>query len=145
MLLAYRDWDLRMHLATADAWDGEYTVAARNIFGEGRLEDPDLHFAGGLYHMVMEDNEGRLTGHVRHGGHLVSGDGLAWRRAQDAHVYTHDIVYDDGTRLTAERRERPELFNARADVKGRGDPTHLATGVLYRGETWNVVQPVAPD
>jgi hypothetical protein len=145
VLLIYRDWDLRMHIAKADSYKGPYKVVARDFFKEGRLEDPDLHFDTGLYNMVMEDNQSKITGHERYGGHLVSEDGINWRRHEHPCAYSHDIVFDDGTRIRAERRERPELFNANADVKGNGPPTHLASGVLYKGETWNVVQPIAAE
>jgi hypothetical protein len=145
VLLVYRDWALRMYIAKAPAYDGDYQVVARDFFEEGRLEDPDLYVVDGQYHMVMEDNQAKLTGHERHGGHLVSRDGIHWQRADDVHVYTHDIAFKDGTRFTAERRERPEMFNANAEVKGRGEPTHLATGVFHGGAAWNVVQRIAPE
>jgi len=144
IVLVWRDWDLRMHVAEADRFDGEYRVVARDVYRPGRLEDPDLFFADGLYHMVMEDNEGKLTGHVRHGGHMVSGDGVIWRPHEHVRAYSHEIAFDDGTVVTADRRERPEMFNAAAEVKGNGPPTHLLTGVWHGGEAWNVVQPIAP-
>lgn len=145
VLLAYRDRGLQTHLARAPSFHGPYHVLARNIFPAGRLEDPDLFCRDGEYHMVMEDNQGLLTGHVRFGGHLVSRDGITWRPHACRTVYTHTIEYEDGTAFTAERRERPELFSDRPEGKGDGEPTHLITGVLSQGKTWCLVQPIAPE
>ena len=144
VLLAYRDRDLHMHIAKAPSFNGPYEIVATDVFPQGRLEDPDLSFQNGEYHMVMEDGQGLLTDHERFGGRLVSNNGIAWRPADDATVYTHTIEYEDGSRFTAERRERPELFNCHAEDKGDGEPTHLITGVLSRGKTWCLVQPIAP-
>ena len=144
VLLAYCTVSLKMHIARASAFDGEYETVAENIFPRGPLEDPDLYYADGLYHMIMEDNAGVLTGSVRHGGHLVSVDGIHWRAHDPPEVYTHDIEWADGTAWTARRRERPDMFNDKAGAKGEGDPTHLITGVLYNGHAWCVVQEIAP-
>ena len=133
ILLAYRDERLRVYVARADSYDGQYETIAENIFPAGRLEDPDLFFCDGKYHMVMEDNEGVLTGSIRHGGHLVSADGIHWEAHDPPKIYTHTLEWADGTSLTATRRERPDLFNDNEGVKGNGDPTHLITGVLAGG------------
>jgi hypothetical protein len=121
-----------------------YHVLAADIFPARRLEEPDLFFLDGEYHMMMEDNAGVLTGSVRHGGHLASLDGLDWSRHAPVKVYTPAIEWADGTTSIAERRERPELFNADAAVKGNGDPTHLVTAVLHEGESCCILQPIAP-
>ena len=144
VLLAYRDLQLRMHVARASTFDETYDILAEDVFPEGRLEDPDLFLMDGQYHMVMEDNEGLLTGAERHGGHLVSAEGVRWRKHDPVKVYTHTIIWDDSGETVAKRRERPELFNANAQVKGRGEPTHLITAVLIDGQTRCVVQPIAP-
>jgi hypothetical protein len=144
VLLAYRDLHLHVHIARAPAFDGAYEVVTRDVYPRGRLEDPDLHVHDVLYQMVVEDNEGLLTGSVRHGGHLVSADGLHWESADPVKAYTHTITWTDGSQTVVDRRERPELFNARAQVKGSGDPTHLLTGVLVNGHSWCLVQPIAP-
>jgi hypothetical protein len=144
VLLAYRDRSLHMHIARAPAYDGPYSVVAQDIFPAGMLEDPDLHVRDGRYHLIVEDNAGLLTGHVRHGGHLTSDDVLRWVPESPAEAYTHTLPWADGATETADRRERPELFNAHAPVKGSGEPTHLITGVLLNGKSWCVVQPIAP-
>ena len=144
VLLAYRDLDLNMHIAAANAFDGDYRIVAENIYPEGRLEDPDLALIDGTYYLTVEDNEGKLTGHVRHGGQLISDDGLSWRPNTPVRVYTHDIQFKDGERMTARRRERPEFFDARREVKGLSEPTHLVTGVWNGRDAWCMVQPITP-
>lgn len=144
LLLAYRTTGLVINVARADAFDGQYTTIAENIFPNGRLEDPDIHFDDGKYHMIVEDNEGVLTGSVRHGGHLVSAEGTRWQPHDSPKVYTHDLQWTDGTSVTAARRERPEMFNDDEGVKGSGNATHLLTGVLLNGHSWCVVQQFGP-
>ncbi len=145
ILMAYRDRGLHMHIARAEAYDAPYETVAHDIYPQGRLEDPDLFVVDDTYHMVMEDNEGLLTGDVRHGGHMVSEDGVTWVPHDPVKAYTHTLVWTDGTSTLATRRERPDLFNARAGVKGNGEPSHLITGVLAGGSAWSVVQAIAPD
>lgn len=147
VLLAYRDRALRMHMARADRFDGEYRVVAENIFPAGKLEDPDLFFSDGRYGMVVEDNEGRLTGHERFGGLLVSDDGCSWTPATEPVAYTHTIEFDDGSAITASRRERPALFNDDGVNPQSGRPTHLLTGVLHDGVARCIIQPLVatPD
>jgi len=143
VLVAFRDRQLNMFIATADAFDGTYEIVARNLF-DFKVEDPDLFYANGRYHMVAEDNVGGLTGAVRHGAHLTSDDGLQWAPVEPVRVYDHTLRWTDGTTTEADRRERPELFNANADRKGNGAPTHLLTAVLVDGKTWCHIQPIAP-
>jgi hypothetical protein len=90
VLVAFRDRQLNMFIATANAFDGAYEIAARNLF-PFKVEDPDLFFAGGQFHMVAEDNVGGLTGAVRHGAHLVSENGLQWQPADPVTVYDHTL------------------------------------------------------
>jgi hypothetical protein len=94
--------------------------------------------------MVLEDNVGGLSGDLRHGVHLVSSDGLTWDQHDPLKVYTHTVRWEDGSSTVFDRRERPELFNANADPKGNGEPTHLLTGVQLGDQTWCMVQPIAP-
>jgi hypothetical protein len=145
VMVAFRDDQLQMHIARADVFNGKYEIVARNIYPNGPLEDPDLRFSDGKFHLIMEDNEGILTGAVRHGGHLVSRDGLIWVPAEPVKAYTHTVEYTDGRTVTFDRRERPEFFDATSDSKGRTEPTHLLTGVKLGGESWCVVQPLASE
>lgn len=145
VLLAYRTRELVMHMAKANAFDGDYKTVAENIFPAGMLEDPDLYFVDGQYHMIVEDNQGLLTGSARHGGHLVSQDGIRWKPYDPVKVYTHDLKWTDGTSWTATRRERPTMFNDLTGASGNGNPTHLITGVLHKGHSWIVVQEIGPE
>ena len=144
VIVAFRDRELKSFIATADRFDGTYHVAASDLFPGVRVEDFDLFRLGGRYHMVTEDNAGKFTGHERYGAHLVSDDGLKWAPHEAVCVYTHTLTWTDGSTTEATRRERPELFNADADRKGNGQPTHLLTAVLVDGDTWCHVQPIAP-
>jgi hypothetical protein len=143
ILMAFRDQNLRMSIAVADRFDGTYKVVASDLFPGIRVEDPDLSFFNGRYQMVAEDNQGKFTGAERHGVHFVSDDGIHWRKNDPIKVYTHTLTWTDGTTTKADRRERPELFNANAACKGNGTPTHLLTAVLVGDETWCTVQPIA--
>jgi hypothetical protein len=145
LLLAYRDLNLHMHIARADAFDADYRIVAEDIFPDGRLEDPDLAFIDDQYYLTVEDNAGILTGHVRHGAQLISDDGLTWRKNKPVRVYTHTIQFEDGASLTVDRRERPELVDARREIKGLSEPTHLVTGVWDGDQAWCLVQPIAPS
>jgi len=142
VLLAFRNQTLEMFVARADAFDGGYTIIAENIFPDGMLEDPELYIADGKFHMIVEDNMGALTGAVRHGGRLVSADGIHWEPHEHVKVYTHDLAWTDGSRFTATRRERPAVFNDVLGTSGQGNPTHLITGVLHDGHSWCVVQEI---
>lgn len=142
VLIVYRDRDLHMFAAAADSFDGRYEILASDLFPGIKIEDPDLHFFDGRYHMVVEDNVGAMTGHVRHGAHFVSDDGIGWSAHDPIRVYTHTLSWDDGTATEADRRERPEFFNANAARKGDGPPTHLLTGVKVGNRTWCHVQAI---
>lgn len=143
-LVVYRDRDLHMFAAEADLFEGPYTVLASDLFPGIKIEDPDLHVVDGRYHMVVEDNVGGMTGHVRHGAQFVSQDGTSWSPHDPIRVYDHTLTWDDGTTTEADRRERPELFNANSERKGFGPPTHLLTGVKVGNRTWCHVQAIAP-
>lgn len=146
VLLAFRDQSLVMHVARADRFDGRYEILAGNIVPGVKLEDPTLFFMDGRYHMVLEDNKGQLTGDERHGAQLVSRSGRTWQPYDPVKVYTHTIQWTDDASTTFDRRERPELVNLNnpPERKYDGEPTHLVTGVQIKGESWCVVQPIAP-
>jgi hypothetical protein len=140
VLLAFRDEILHVHVAHAPRFDGKHRIIAKNVFHGKRVEDPDLIMVDGTYHMVAEDNQGWFTGVERHGVHFTSIDGYSWNSGDPIMAYTHEIRWVDGTSTTCDRRERPEWFNANADVKGHGTPTHLVTAIKIGDETWSHVQ-----
>ena len=138
LLLNFRDLELRMGIASAPSVAGPYRVESSDIMPGYTLEDGYLYGAGGSYHIICEDNRGHVSGHQRWGVHLVSVDGIhGWRPADPAVAYTHTVVWDDGTRTTFERRERPQLL-----FDGQGRISHLCTAVLYQGQSLCLVQPV---
>ncbi|MBN1481129.1 hypothetical protein EH223_01570 [candidate division KSB1 bacterium] len=142
VLLNFRDRDLTMFMAEAAHFDGRYQIVAANLVPDVKLEDGTLFYHHNRYNLVVEDNVGGLTGDVRHGAHLVSSDGLCWRRHKDIKVYRHTITWTDGTSTTFDRRERPELLNLDnpPERKFDGEPTHLITGVQLGEESWCIVQ-----
>ena len=146
VLLAFRDQNLVNYIALADHYDAVYQIKARDIMPGIRLEDPTIFSCGDLMHMVIEDNRGQLTGDVRHGAHLISGNGLEWRPHRTVKAYTHTVEWRDGSSTMFDRRERPELLNlnAPAEEKYGGEPTHLVTGVQLGRQSWCLVQEIAP-
>src|SRR5208283_2356785 len=112
-----------------------YTVRNDNVFPGARLEDFDYFKAGGKYHIICEDNVGKVTGHERWGAVLVSDDGVSgWKPDGTSPAYDHDIRYTDGTVLHCVRRERPQLLIQDGAI------THLFTSVFDGQDTW--AQPI---
>lgn len=137
--LAFRTPGLKIAVAAADSYDAEYRIVNADIFPGIPLEDPFLCKLGSEYHMIVEDNEGRLTGSVRHGAHLVSRDGVSFEPyAPEPRAYTHTVMWREGDETTFERRERPWL------IIQEGRATHLVTGVLLGSEARSLVQPLRP-
>lgn len=136
--LVFRDRELKMGIAEASGVDGPYRVRDFDIMPNVKLEDAYFYFQDGRHHIVCEDNRAQVSGHERWGAHLVSDDGVTdWQKGTPVVAYTHTVVWDDGTRTTFERRERPQLI-----FDDQGCVTHLCTGVLFEGRTWCLVQPV---
>ncbi|NQT26946.1 hypothetical protein HQ585_16440 [candidate division KSB1 bacterium] len=133
--LVYRDAPLRIYLATAPSYDGEYTLVNDNVWSPAKLEDFYIFKRNGSYHIICEDNVGHVSGHVRWGVHLVSMDGIHdWQSFESPVVYTHDIHFEDGRVLECNRRERPQLLIEQRKI------THLLTGVYDGENSW--CQPV---
>lgn len=139
ILLAYRynGAEMDIGMATAHRFDGEYRLLIPDILPGRHLEDPDLLHLDGTYYIVAEDNQSELTGHSRFGAILQSADAVHWSVADPVTAYTHAIAWEDGTQITAERRERPFYY---IDDTG---PRCLFTAVLHEGEAWVVAQPLA--
>jgi len=138
-LMVYRAANMRIAVARAAHFAGPYEVVNADILPGIGLEDPFLYRRGGRYHVIVEDNQGRITARERHGARLVSDDGVCWRvHETEPRAYTHAIEWTDGTSTTVDRRERPSLI-----LEG-GRPTHLVTAVLHDGRARSVVQPLGP-
>lgn len=136
--LAFRDRELKMGIAVASRYDGDYQVCAYEIIPDVKLEDGYMYYQDGMYHIICEDNRAHISGHERWGVHLVSDYGVHnWQAADPVAAYTHTILWEDGAHSVMERRERPQLI-----FDESGAISHLCTGILYEGKTWCMVQSV---
>ena len=134
--LVWRTVDLRVCESVAKSFDGPYTLANKRLWPAAKIEDFFMFKKGATYHLICEDNVGKLTGHDRKwGGHLISDDGIThWRPAEQPVAYDDTIRWADGTDFKPVRRERPWLL-----IDG-GKITYLFTAVFDGKKTWN--QPV---
>lgn len=134
--LLYRDNALKLLLAESGNYKGPYNVINENVYPESRLEDFYMFKTPKGYHIVCEDNMGTVSGHVRWGIHLFSGNGVnGWKKDDPLVVYDHDIVFENDSVLHCVRRERPQLLIRKNKI------THLYTAVYDGINSW--CQPVA--
>lgn len=139
ILLAFVWGDRRVGIAKARGYDGEYKVLNEDIMPGIAAEAPFLYKNGEHYEMIVEDVNGAFTGHGGCGAVLESSDGTEWKVKKHCLAYDHTLIYSDLSIIKAERRGSPKLlFNK------DGRPTHLYTGVLYKGKARTVCQPVDP-
>ncbi len=137
--LVWRTDRLRVCESVAKSFDGPYTVANKNLWPSGKLEDFFMFKKGGTYHLICEDNGGKLTGHdKRWGGHLISDDGIShWRAAPQPIAYDDTIHWTDGTEFNPVRRERPWLLIENGKI------TYLFNAVFDGKTPWNQPVPLA--
>lgn len=140
ILLAFCRGNHGIAIARADQYNGEYKILNENIMPDIMLESSYLFKSGSHYELIVRDIGGALTGHEGFGAILESVDGIDWRVKKHCLAYDHTLMYNDLTIIKAERRERPQLL-----LNNSGKPTHLYTGVFYKGEAMNVCQPVNPN
>lgn len=137
--LVYRDENLVVKIADSESYKGPYLVKNENVWPCARLEDFYLFRTGGKYHIICEDNEGSVTGHLRWGAHLVSSDGISqWHRALPAIAYDHAIALQNGDTLHCVRRERPQLLIRNNRI------TYLFNGVYDGKDSWCQPQQLKP-
>ena len=137
--LVWRDRELRVYISTAPSFRGPYRVANDNVWPKAPVEDFFFFKAQGKYHLICEDNVGKVTGQVRWGAHLWSENGISdWKPCDPAVAYNHEIRWSDGGSLHAVRRERPWLL-----IEG-GRITTLFTAVFDGARTWNQPVPIRP-
>lgn len=135
VLLLFRDAPLRVAMAEADHYKGPYEVVNNNVWPDSKLEDFYLFKSRNQYHLVCEDNVGKVSGHERWGIHLYSDNGVdGWEKYDPVEVYDHEINYENGQTLHCTRRERPQLLIEEGKI------THLLTGVYDGKNSW--CQPV---
>lgn len=116
-----------MHLASAARWDGTYRYNGTGTIFPGLdahgIEDPFVYLqptpwdeSRPTFHAIFHD-------HSTIGGHAFSSDGVSWTYSPVV-PFNATVQYDDGGRVTFERRERPHLV-----FDQRGFPSHLTSGV----------------
>jgi hypothetical protein len=137
--LLWRNGYQRLYISAASSYRGPYTLTNDNAFPSAKLEDFSFFKAGGKYHIISEDNAGKVTGHSRWGADICSPDGISnWVAAPTPSVYDHTIRWTDGTKLDASRRERPWLLIE------NGQATALFTAIWDGTNTWNQAVPIIP-
>lgn len=139
--LMFRDRELHVYTAVADRYDAQFGILGEDVFFDAKVEDFCIYSRDGSYHMICEDNRGEVTGHWRWGAHFVSTDGLQdWKRAEPLIAYDHTVTLSDGSSITFDRRERPQLLFDKS-----GEVTHLITSALKDGDSRCLVVPVTLD
>ena len=141
-LMYFRDGNLQVSVARAQNFSGPFTVINKNLFPKSAIEDMFVYKTDEGYQMICEDCLGFYTGLYKGGVGFSSPDGINWIEESATTQYGFDIEYDDGSRLTLQRRERPFLFKD-------GERLYLFTTAkqggpdqLTGGKTWNMVQEI---
>lgn len=106
---------LRMGVARAKHWRGPYQRAK-----DGELfhfANPDDHVEDAYvwrtargFELIMKDMRGGISGERGGGIHAVSADGLEWKVSQPALAWRRTLAFQDGSRRTFARVERPQLL-----------------------------------
>jgi len=140
LLLYYRDGKLKVSVARANCYDGEFKVLKYDLFPMGMIEDMFVFKNGDHYEMLAEDAGGKYTGLAKSGVHFISKDAINWEPAEPVMAYDFEVEYEDGSKISLQRRERPVLLFD-------NDTTYLFTAAKYGGDerltggnTWNIVQ-----
>ena len=142
-LLYFRDGALKVSVARAENCCGPYEILQYDLFPKGPVEDMFVYIENGKYEMIAEDCIGAFTGIEKAGVKFYSDNGIDWEAERCESAYQYDVEYDDGTRITLQRRERPIILRD-------GEDGYLFTGAktggpdkLTGGDTWNLVQKIA--
>ncbi len=126
---------------TAPSYEGPYTPVANGenlLPGGGELEDPTIWWANNQYNIVLNDWKGHATGVMKNGAQYFSKDGIQYTLVSHDPVFTKSIVFDDGSKETVLRRERPFVY-----VDDKGVALALFTACLETpNESRIVVQPI---
>jgi hypothetical protein len=100
--------------AIAGSYQGPYQLVASantNLLTNGAtLEDPTIWWAGNQYHVVATDIGAKATGVGKAGVEYRSQDGIHYDLVSKDIVFDKTVTYDDGTRETFKRRERPFVY-----------------------------------
>jgi len=118
IMILYRDDKLRVDLAESESFSGSYKIVNENVWPESKIEDFYFFRMRNQYHIICEDNEGSVTGHVRWGAHFYSQDGMnKLEKYKDVIAYDHTLKYNNGSEIQCVRRERPQLFIENNQIK----------------------------
>ncbi|AWX43654.1 hypothetical protein HME9304_00645 [Flagellimonas maritima] len=148
---------LKLGLATADKYDGEYyRLSDEPIFDFNNevddmdandtkhVEDPYMWYNGNSFELIMKDMTGSIAGEKGGGIHATSQDGIDWKISTPPKAYSKEVLWNDGVKTMQARFERPQLLIE------NGRPTHMfiATGTKSNGigrqfdKTWNMCIPL---
>lgn len=139
---------LRMGVARASRPEGPYERASDGeIFDfddpEDHIEDGYVWREHGLFHLLMKDMTGGISGEPGGGAYATSDDGVQWTMADPAGAYSLKIAFSDGSRRTFARAERPQLLVE----DGQARMLYLALARTAGGRrivrTWNQAIPLA--
>ncbi len=128
VLLYYRDGKLKVSVAKAEHYDGEYSILNDNLFPEAKIEDMFVYKTDNGYTMIAEDNDGYYTGLKKGGVIFKSCDGIHWDRKNACMAYDFSVPYTDGSVMELQRRERPFLLFDKSR-------TYLFNAAKINGET----------
>ncbi len=136
---------LRIGLATADRPEGPYRRIQEGPVLEGfHVEDPFAWHDGTLFHMLVKDLSGSITGELIAGAHFLSADGVNWQPAPVAKGYSRTVRLAGGEERHLGCLERPQLFfdaagTARCLFAAAGD----GEGSFRKAHnTWNMAIPI---
>ena len=130
---------------TAPSFDAKYTLLneGKNALpGMNELEDPTIWRANNRYNVIVSDFAGKATGVGKNGAQYASKDGINYTLVSRESVYTKTVEYDDQSRQTFRRRERPFVY-----ANEKGEVLALFTACLMQDQdgkeqSWIVVNPV---
>ena len=131
---------------TAPSFDGKYTLQNNGenaLPGLNQLEDPTIWRANNKFHVVLSDFHADATGIGKAGAEYVSTDGIHYDLVTKAPVYTKEVIYDDHTRQTFRRRERPFVYvNDKDEVLALFTACLTQDSVTKHEQSWIEVNPV---
>lgn len=140
ILLYYRDGQLKVSVARASHYTGPYKILKYDLFPKGYIEDIFVFRLNDRYEMFAEDAGAAYTGLYKGGVHFVSQDGIHWQPDAQPSAYDFNIQYTDGTSLTLQRRERPQVYIEKNDAYLVTTAKAFGPDCLTGGKTWNMIQ-----
>ena len=100
----------QLGLTVADHVCGPYRRTGRSPLFSHNIEDPYVWREGDAYWMLSKDMTGNVC-NVRQAGILYrSDDGVNWRLASEPLAYDLMVEWQDGSRQSFQRLERPHLY-----------------------------------